>query len=155
MGICFYGLARAYNNIYFWSESDNLRISYSRIVDCYNNNKIIKEIPFNNIFDNMMIYGFSFDNNYPNNNKERSNIRHKCVAYKHKPNIEFKEMINVNSEEDENAFYFISTLKVDAAMKALEYGPYYSCIYVWPGFGNCEVCNNPPYCYYINYTVIV
>ena len=148
-------LARAYNNIYFSYKSDNLRMSYSRIVDCYDDGKIIKGIPFNKVFNNMMVYGFSFENNYPNNYKERSNIRHKCVSYNHKPNIEFNEMINANSVESANDYYFTSTLKVDAAMKALEYGPYYSFIYMWPGIGNCEVCNNPPYCYDINHAVIV
>ena len=64
-------------------------------------------------------------------------------------------MFNVNSVENKNDFYSISTVKVDAAMKALEYGPYYSSIYVWPGYQNCEDCSNFPYCYDINHAVIV
>ena len=148
--------ARAYHNIYSLSKINNLKISYSRIVDCFDDREIIKGLSQNKIFDGMRKYGFSFENNYPNNyNKEFSDLRHKCVANNHKPNIEFKEMINLNTITDNSSTYKTSTIKVDAALNALKYGPYYSAIYAWPEFENCENCSNPPECYEENHTVIV
>ena len=47
-------LARDYYNIYSMSKPNNLKISYSRIVDCFDDNKIIKVITFNNLFGDMM-----------------------------------------------------------------------------------------------------
>ena len=149
-------LARAYSNIYLNNDiSKDSRMSYSRIVDCFDDSEFISNISTSKLFESMKKFGFSFENNYPNNYKVKSNKRHNCLANKILPDIEFKEIMIYNTKKLATYDYQTITITIQAALKALEYGPYISSLYVWPGFGNCEKCSNPPQCYDTNHSVIV
>ena len=59
-----------------------------------------------------MKYGFSFENNYPNNYKIKSNKRHiNVLLIKYLSKIKFKEMSNDNSVESKKNFYSIAAIQ--------------------------------------------
>ena len=142
-------------------------ISYSRIVDCFDDKKIITSLSYYKLKKSIVKYGFSFDNNYPNNHLIFNGLRKKCLANNINPDIKILSLndyttniYSINNNNNNNNYnieynYAIETIKPAAALEALQYGPYISMLYSWPGIMNCEICKYPPRCYNTNHVVIV